>query len=103
MNKYNEIMARVAVSEETKRRILENLQTAQPEPAKIARFPNAKRYIAVAACFAVALLGVLAVTLFGRPPQTVEPIPGAYRPAARRWNTKAQGRSPAPRGSGSRI
>ena len=69
LNKYNEVMGRVTVSEETKQRILENLQTAQPESAKIVRFPHAKRYIAVAACFAVALIGVLAVTLFGRPPQ----------------------------------
>ncbi len=69
MNKYNEAMARVAVSEETKTRILNEIQSAQPEPAKVVRFPNAKRYIALAACFAVVLIGVLAVTLFGRPPQ----------------------------------
>ncbi len=43
LNKYNEVMGRIAVSEETKQRILENLQTAKPEPAKIVRYPNAKR------------------------------------------------------------
>ena len=69
MNKYNQAMARVAVSEETKRRILNELRAAQPAPAKTVRLPNAKKYIALAACLAVALLGVLAVTLFGRPPQ----------------------------------
>ena len=62
-------MARVAVSEETKTGILREIGAAAPGSANIARFPKAKKYIAVAACFAVALLGVLAVTLFGRPPQ----------------------------------
>ena len=82
MNKYNQAMARVAVSEETKRRILNELRAAQPAPAKIVRLPNAKKYIALAACLAVALLGVLAVTLFGRPPHTVEPIPGGVQTGA---------------------
>ena len=66
MNKYNEIMARVTVSEETKNRILNELRSAEPEKAKAVRFPNAKRYIALAACFAVVLIGVFAVTLSNR-------------------------------------
>ena len=69
MNKYNEAMARVAVSEETENRILNEIRSADPKDARVVRFPNAKRYIALAACFAVVLIGVLAVTLTNRQPQ----------------------------------
>lgn len=69
MNKYNEVMAHISVSEETKDRILKEIRSAEPEQAKVVRFPNAKRYIALAACFAVVLIGVLAVTVTNRQPQ----------------------------------
>lgn len=69
MSKYNEAMAHVAVSEEMKHRILDNLPSAETGSARIVRFPNAKRYIALAACFAVVLIGVLGVTLMNPQPQ----------------------------------
>ncbi len=69
MSKYNEIMARVTVSEETKGRILNEIRSAEPEKATVVRFPNAKRYIALAACFAVVLIGVLAVTVINHQPK----------------------------------
>ena len=70
MNKYNEAMARVTVDEEMKKRILSNLRSAEVKPAEVVRFKNAKRYIALAACFAVALIGVLAVMFTDRAPHT---------------------------------
>lgn len=76
MRKYNEVMARVEVTEEMKSRILKNLRSADAAPAKVVRFPNAKRYIALAACFAVVLIGVLAVTLNGRSPRVEDPTGG---------------------------
>ena len=69
MNKYNEVMAHVTVSEEMKSRILGNLQSADQKQARVVRFPYAKRWIALAACFAVVLIGVLAVTIINRRPQ----------------------------------
>ena len=69
MNKYNRAMAHVSVSEEAKERILNSIRDAEPQKAKIVHFPNAKRYIALAACFAVVLIGVLAATVGSRPVQ----------------------------------
>ena len=69
MNKYNEVMAHISVSEEAKDRILNEIRSAEPEQAKVVRFRNVKRYIALAACFAVVLIGVLAVTVTNRQPQ----------------------------------
>ena len=69
MNKYNRAMAHVSVSEEAKERILNSIRSEEPQKAKVVRFPNAKRYIALAACFAVVLIGVLAATVGSRPVQ----------------------------------
>lgn len=69
MSKYNEAMARVAVSEEMKNRVLTNFRSAEIKDARVVRFPNAKRVIALAACFAVVLIGVLAVKIINRQPQ----------------------------------
>ena len=69
MSKYNEVMARVTVSEEMKNRVLNNLGSADTNQTRVVRFPNARRYIALAACFAVVLIGVLAVTMNNRQPQ----------------------------------
>ena len=66
MNKYNEAMARVAVSEETKNRILNEIENADVGQPKVVRFKNAKRYIALAASFVFVLLGVLVVVLTNR-------------------------------------
>ena len=69
MSKYNEVMSRVTVSDEMRSRVLHHLQSADIKPAKVVRFPNAKRYIALAACFVIVIVGVLAVTLSKHPPQ----------------------------------
>ena len=69
MSKYNEIMARVTVSEEMKSRILGSLPSAEQKQTEVVRFPNARRYIALAACFAVVLIAAFAVKMIGRQPQ----------------------------------
>ena len=69
MNKYNEAMAYVNVSEEMKSRILGNIRAADLTHPTAVRFANIKRYIALAACFAVVIAGALAVTLTNRQPQ----------------------------------
>lgn len=70
MNKYNEAMARVAVSEETKNRILNEIGKENVGRPKVVRLKNAKRYIALAASFAFVLIGVLIVALMNRQPNT---------------------------------
>ena len=72
MRKYNEAMERVTVSEEMKNRILNGLRAADTDRAGVVRFPNAKRYIALAACFALVVIGVLAVTMLNDQPK----VPG---------------------------
>lgn len=86
MNKYNEIMARVVVSEETKNRILNEVLSDTDKKTGVVRFLNAKRYIALAACFALVLIGVLAVTVVNRPPQPGDVQTGA--PAVEYQNAK---------------
>ena len=70
MNKYNEAMARVTVSEETKNRILNGIENADVGQTKVVRFTNAKRYLAIAASFVFVLIGVLVITLTNRQPYT---------------------------------
>ncbi|MEA5051490.1 MAG: hypothetical protein VB021_08510 [Oscillospiraceae bacterium] len=58
--KYGEVMKRVFVTEEMRGRILRNIRGADPAPrSKVIRLPRWQRYAAVAACFAVVLLGAL--------------------------------------------
>lgn len=58
--KYEEIMEKVVVTDEMRRRILQNIRGADVKPhAKVIRFPRWKRYAAIAACFAVLLIGAL--------------------------------------------
>ena len=60
--KYEEIMEKIVVTEEMRRRILQNIRSADVKPsAKVIRFPHWKKYAAAAACFAVILLGALTV------------------------------------------
>ena len=66
--KYDNIMSRIEVTPEMRQRVLENIQTADIPPApKVIRFPQWKRYLSIAACFAVLLIGSLVVpTLFNQ-------------------------------------
>lgn len=69
--KYGEIMERVTVTEEMRRRILQNLRGAGSAPrASAIRFPHWRRYAAAAACFAVLLIAALTV------PTMLRAVPG---------------------------
>ena len=71
MSKYNEAMERLTVSEETRARIMQNISARDLTETKVVRFANFKKYISLAACLAVAVLGVLAVIIFTSPQPTV--------------------------------
>ena len=63
--RYDEIMDTIQVTEEMRSRILQNIQKAEIKPAekaKVVRFSSFKKYMALAACFAVALVGTLTVS-----------------------------------------
>lgn len=81
--RYDEIMDNVEVTAEMRARILSNLQKAdltKPALPKVLRFSSVKRYLSLAACFAVLLVGVLAVpSLWGLGPWQPEQVlsPGA--------------------------
>jgi hypothetical protein len=58
--KYGEIMEKIVVTEEMRRRILHNIRSADIGPkTNTIRFAHGKRYAAAAACFAVFLIGAL--------------------------------------------
>lgn len=65
--KYREIMEKVVVTEEMRQRILQNIRSAELESAgrvpkaKIIRFRRWQKYAAAAACFAMLLIGAMAV------------------------------------------
>ena len=74
--KYDNIMNRIEVTTEMRQRVLENIQVADISQApKVIHFPQWKRYISIAACFVVIIIGSLvAPTLFNQqeePPLTV--------------------------------
>lgn len=61
--RYDEVMARIEVTGEMRRRILDNIQNMDIEAApnsKAIPFPDIKKYLSVAACFAVLLVGAFA-------------------------------------------
>lgn len=64
--RYDEIMDKIEVTDEMRARILNHLQevdlTKRTRP-KVLRLSSVKKYLSVAACFAILLLGVL--TLLG--------------------------------------
>lgn len=72
MKKYDEIMDKIVVTEEMRARILSRLREADhPAPAKTNVIPLTalKKYISIAACFAVLLAGAfLLPKLFGETP-----------------------------------
>ena len=60
--KYNEAMEHIEVTPEMRSRILnniENIDFAEKKRTKIVRFPNIKRFVTLAACLAVMLVGAL--------------------------------------------
>lgn len=69
---YDELMDRVTVTQEMRSRILDHLHQASLAPnAKVIRFPSMKKYLSLAACFAVLLTGAVAlVRLLPNQPET---------------------------------
>ena len=66
--KYEEIMERITVTEEMRRRVLQNVRSAAAKPAVGAiRLPRWQKYAALAACLAVLLLGALTLPNLLRP------------------------------------
>ncbi len=62
--RYDEVMAHITVTDEMRRRILKNIESAplSSRSSKVTRFPRLRRYLPVAACFAaVFLVGVLSI------------------------------------------
>lgn len=61
--RYDEVMDRVEVTDAMRRRILGNLQKLDLAAAgngRVAQFPNIRKYLSAAACFAVLLAGIFA-------------------------------------------
>ena len=81
--RYNEIMDRIEVADEMRERILHNLREAdltKPARKKAVQFSSIKKYLSVAACFVILLVGVLTLPgLLGREPQQPAEVlnPGA--------------------------
>jgi len=68
--KYEEIMEKIVVTDEMRRRILQNIHSADAAPrAKVIRFPHWQRYVAAAACFAVLLISALTMPNILHPTQ----------------------------------
>lgn len=70
MKQYDEIMNKIAVTDEMKARILENIQETDDETKtvnEVARYKAVKRYLSVAACVALLLAGVLYAPRFLTP------------------------------------
>ena len=68
--KYDEVMEKIEVTPEMRRRILSNIQEMDlsgKKPAKVIRFPNIRRFAAVAACFALVLAGALTMPNYLNP------------------------------------
>jgi len=60
--KYDEVMDKIEVTPEMRQRILSNIQNrdlSEKKPAKVIRFPQWRKFAAVAACMALVLVGAL--------------------------------------------
>ncbi|MGN0995019.1 MAG: hypothetical protein ACI4PD_07815 [Butyricicoccus sp.] len=87
MAKYDELMGRIEVTDEMRARILRGVGDAMQKPAPVVRFPRWKTYLTLAACFAVIVLGAVAVpTLTGSDPapsgSQVLAVPGVTEAAS---------------------
>ena len=51
-------MEHVTVSDDMKDRIIDNIKSGDLKKGKTVRFPNVKKYVAIAACLAIILIGV---------------------------------------------
>ena len=76
---YEDIMERVVVTDEMKRRILDRIQRESPEapPAfKIVSFRKFKRFASLAACFAILAVGVWSAARLAPPAEEMPPGSG---------------------------
>ena len=62
MNKYNEIMERLTVSDEMKKRLTEGAGKAEQSKTKVTRFAAARRFALIAACFVLLIVGVFVIS-----------------------------------------
>lgn len=70
---YKEAMNHIVVTEEMKLRILENIQHVNWEKKNVASFVWPKRYMAVAACLTVLIIGAVSLTTLNIPNQPENP------------------------------
>lgn len=81
--RYDEIMDKIEVTDEMRERILNNLQEVdltKHTQRKVVQFSSVKKYLSIAACFAILLVGVLTLPgLLDRGPQQPAEVlnPGA--------------------------
>ena len=62
MNKYNEIMERLTVSDEMKKRLTEGAGKAEQRKGKVIRFATVRRAALIAACFVLLIVGVFVIS-----------------------------------------
>lgn len=75
MNKYDEIMEKIVVTEEMRTRILSNIkQTAPKAKSKILHLPAYRKYLPVAACLAILLIGATVIPNILKNGQTGDPL-----------------------------
>ena len=81
--RYDEIMDKIEVTDEMRARILNNLRKAdltRPSQTKVVQLSSVKKYLSIAACFAILLAGVLTLPgLLDRGPRQPSEVlnPGA--------------------------
>ena len=77
--KYDELMDRIEVTPEMRKRILKNIETADLTPdKKVLQLPHLKQYLAAAACFALLITGIY--TLPQKWPEAAAPGPAVASP-----------------------
>lgn len=62
--KYDEIMEKIQVTDDMRKRILSNIQTidfTEKAPTKVIHLSKFKKYLSIAACFAVLMIGAIAI------------------------------------------
>lgn len=81
MSKYDEIMDKIVVTAEMKNRILSNIKKSDIENnSRVIRFRSYQKYLSIAACFVILLVGVVAIPKLLRtdtpeePPVILDPI-----------------------------
>lgn len=60
---YDEIMERIRVTPEMRRRVLEHIADISPASSRVMRFPSPNKYLTAAACFLLLLTGAAALLL----------------------------------------